>query len=178
MKKLFFDDLVLQQLEKDGKWEETIDYIIKNKNIKDKSVFLRLAAQSWYILTFFDCCLPKEKIDRNKCLNLLKILYEMVMTVWNKDQDCLWLFGYFMCVNQSNFDFLDESIFEIEKRGNAMILEAYNISQDNPLVNILYFSEAGSKMRYYYTKKKNKKFLKDFFPSESSVDKYFIEIFI
>ena len=56
------------------------------------------------------------------------------------------------------YDFLDESVFEIEKRGNAMILEAYNISQDNPLVNILYFSEAGPKMRYYSTKKKTRNF--------------------
>lgn len=178
MNRLFFDDSVLQQLEREEKWNETLDYITKTKNLKDKEVFLRLAAQTWYILTFFDCCLPKEKIDINECLCLFKSLYNDMLTNWSNDQDCLWLFGYFMSINQNSFEFLDENIFDIEKKGAKLISKAYDINRDNLFVRILHFSDTRHKIRYWYTKKKIKKSLKELFPSNSSVDEYFFAVFV
>lgn len=64
--KIFYCDSVLAEMEQAENWEKCIKYLDEKmaSNPQDKRVLCRLAAQCWYVLTFWDCDMPKEKLNR------------------------------------------------------------------------------------------------------------------
>ena len=68
-------------------------------------------------------------------------------------------------------------ISDIELRGNELINRAYIIDASNPLVEVLFVADNGKKKYYIEAKKRLRTKIKDFFPSNSLIDRYFTEIF-
>jgi hypothetical protein len=142
-----------------------------------KDIVLRLAAQSWYILTFWDSNMPKEKMVRSVFETSLKETYEIAQKNWLFDSDVMWIFGYFMFINQFDFLFLDDDIQRIEMMGNELINEAHNSDPENPLSEVLYLADNGKKSKYREAKNNLVESIREYFPSNSKIDKYFIGIF-
>lgn len=175
----FYDDCIISNYEKRGEWEETISYLksLVHSDNTDKSIFFRYAAQCWYVLTFWDCFMPKEKLSRSFFEMNMKSAYRIAKKYYWNDSNCLWLFGYFMCINQTDFLFIDKNILEIEQMGNNLIIKAYSFDINNPLSEIMYLADNGTKQDYKNAVEKAKSSITEKFPGDSAVDCYFREIF-
>ena len=179
MRKIFYDDMILEQYEQTEQWDKCVSYLYKlaMDDLDNRNLWLRLAAQSWYTLTFWDCYMKKDNLDRNIFETYLEKAYYKVFQDWWDDADCLWLFGYFMCINPLDFSFLDKDMNDIELMGNDLISKAYSIDSTNPLAEVLFLADNGKKKHYIATKKKLKNRIGDFFSDKSLVEQYFLEIF-
>lgn len=178
MNKFFYGDDVLVNYEHNGEWEKSVEHLrnIWLNNSQEKSVLLRLAAQCWYVLTFWDCDIPKENLVQDIFKKNFQMVYENVVKNWNTDADCLLIFGYFMCVNQFCFDFLDEDIMSIEKKGSLWISEAYLINSENILAKLMYLMEKKNALKCKLYKRKIRKQIQVIFGGNSLVEHYFLEI--
>lgn len=179
MKKLLYCDETIMSYEQKGDWNKCIEYLKKkiSSNPKDKSILCRLAAQNWYVLSFWHCCMPKEYLERSFFEKNLEDAFTMAMQNWSDDSDILWLFGYFMCINQVDFSFISTDVREVENKGCELIRKAYLNNPQNPLAEILYLSEFDNKQEYNKAKKKIKKNIEEYFSGQSEIDQYFVEIF-
>ena len=179
MRAIFYDDDILVRYEQQEQWDKSLEYInnLMNSHSQDKSVLYRFAAQSWYVLTFWDCNMPKEKLNRNVFELGLKKAYTFAKEKWWTDSNCLWLFGYFMCINQMDFPYIDTDIREVEKIGNDLISKAYSNNPNNQLAECLYLVDNGTKRKYMKALKKCKKNITIYFPHQSAVERYFSEVF-
>ena len=179
MSALFYDDEVLSQYEQEGQWEKSLDYlnnIIQSKGLQ-KSVLYRFAAQSWYVLTFWDCNMPKEQLNREVFELGLKNAYVYAKEQWWNDSNCLWLFGYFMCINQEDFPFISDDYRDVEQYGNSLIFKAYSINPNNQLAEVLYLADSRKKRKYAAAVKNCLKSISCYFPHKSAVEQYFTGIF-
>lgn len=176
---IFYNDKMLDEYEKSERWDKSILYLtekLKDTNVK-KDVLLRLSVQSWYILTFWDCCMPIEKLQRSMFEISLKNSYKIFRKFLYNDSDCLWVFGYLMSVNQLDFSFIENDILTIESLGISLIYEAYNCDPNNKLAEILFLENKGEKKQCRKKKEKLELHIRECFPSNSEVDKYFLETF-
>ena len=121
--------------------------------------------------------MPKEKLSRAVFESNLETAYFLAQKNWWTDSDCLWLFGYFMCINQMDFPYVSTNIFDVEKEGDSLIVKAVTLNPDNKLAEILYLADNAPKSQYISAKNKLKESISLFFSGQSIVDKYFIEIF-
>lgn len=179
MNAIFYDDDILVKCEQYENWDKSLEYLnnLLCSKPENKSVLYRFAAQCWYVLTFWDCCMPKDKLNRNVFEFGLKKAYETAKENWWNDSDCLWLFGYFMCINPMIFSYISNDIREVEKIGNNLISEAYFADPHNQLAEILYLADNGSSRKYMQALKNAKKNIPVYFPHKSEMDKYFFEVF-
>lgn len=179
MNRIFYDDEILVEYEQQEQWDKCLEYLdqLMYSHPQDKSILYRFAAQSWYVLTFWDCNMPKCKLNRQEFELNLRIAYSLAKKRWWTDSDCLWLFGYFMCINQMDFPYISSNIFEVERNGNRLINEAYNSNPKNPLAEIIFLADSGNKSKYKAAKDKIFDHISSYFPSGSAVGRYFIEIF-
>lgn len=179
MSAIFYDDDILVKYEQQEQWDDSVEYLnnLMYSQSQNKSVLYRLAAQSWYVLTFWHCNMPKDKLNRNVFELGLKKAYTLAKEKWWTDSDCLWLFGYFMCINQMDFPYVSTDIREVEKVGNDLISKAYFNEPNNQLAEILYLADNGSKRKYMEALKKCKRKITIYFPHQSAVEQYFSEIF-
>lgn len=177
-KKLYCDDVIIRY-ERSGEWDKCVAYLEEkfSSNPKDKSVLCRLAAQSWYVLSFWHCCMPKEYLDRTLFEKSLKNVFVVAMQDWGDESDILWLFGYFMCINPLDFSFISADVIEVENRGSELVRKAYINDPKNPLAEILFLSECENKWEYNIAKKNMKNEIEEYFSSQSEIDQYFMEIF-
>lgn len=180
MRAIFYDDHVLVKHEQQEEWDKSLEYLnnLIYSSATNKSIVYRFAAQSWYVLTFWDCSMPKDKLNRNIFEEGLKKAYTMAKEKWWTDSDCLWLFGYFMCINQMDFPYISTDIREVEKEGNDLICKAYFNNPNNQLAEILYLADNGCKRKYMQARKKCKKNISVYFPNQSAVEQYFSEVFV
>ena len=179
MREIFYNDATIEQYEVNEQWDECVLYLyaLVMKDVENKKLWFSLAAQSWYTLTFWECYMKKENSDRQKIENYFMEAYTNIQQHWGEDANSLWLCGYFMCINPYEFLFLDMDISDIELRGNELINRAYIIDASNPLVEVLFVADNGKKKYYIEAKKRLRTKIKDFFPSNSLIDRYFTEIF-
>lgn len=179
MNALFYYDSVLFKYEQNEKWDKCLDYLnnLVNSQPQNKSILYRYAATSWYVLTFWNCNIPKDKLNRKVFELGLEKSYKIAKEKWWLDSDCLWLFGYFMYINQMDFLFISKDIAEVEREGNALILKAYLNNPNNKLAEILYLADNGNKHKYRKAQKKSKSNLTSYFPYQSAIEQYFVEIF-
>ena len=179
MNRLFYNDDILIQYEQQEMWEESVTYLAKllHSDPQNKNVLYRLAAQCWYVLTFWDCNMPKESLHRNFFESNLKSVYLLAREQWWSDPDCLWLFGYFMSINQLDFLFVSADIRDVEKVGCNLIHQSILIDPNNKPAQILYLADNAGKHKYINAKKKMKESISALFPGEPEVDKYFAEVF-
>ena len=179
MKAIFYNDDTLDKLEQQEQWDKSLDYLnnLKTAQPSNKSILLRFAAQCWYVLTFWDCYMPTDKYNRKIFEAGLKESYIIAKEKWWADSDCLWIFGYFMCINQMAFSFVNADIREIEKEGNILICQAHFKDPNNQLAEILFLTDNDCKKKYLCAKKRRKNNINIYFPNESAVEQYFSEIF-
>lgn len=179
MSAIFYDDDILAEYELNEQWDESLEYLhnLMYSKPKNKSVLYRLATQCWYVLTFWDCDMPKEKLKRKIFELELENAYVSAKEQWWSDPDCLWLFGYLMCINQIDFPYISTDISIVEEKGNELIFKAYTSDPDNLLAKALYLADNGNKHEYMEVLKKVKKNINNYFPRKSAVEKYFSEIF-
>ena len=179
MSKIFYNDDLLIKFESEEQWDESVMYLSKKlcSCSDDKSILFRLAAQCWYVLTFWDCDIPKERLDRVLFERELETTYNIARKKYWNDSDCLWLFGYFMCINQMDFLFVSENLYEVESEGNRLICESYSNDPSNDLAKILYLVDNGTKSKYIAAIKAMRKKINEYFSKQSAVELYFSEIF-
>lgn len=179
MRAIFYDDEILVRYEQQEQWDKSLERLnnLMYSQSENKSVLYRLAAQCWYVLTFWDCNMPKDKLNRNVFELGLNKAYTLAKEKWWTDSNCLWLFGYFMCINQIDFWYISTDIREVEKEGNDLISKAYSNNPNNQLAEILYLADNGNKRKYMETLKKCKKNISIYFPHQSAVELYFSEVF-
>lgn len=179
MSAIFYDDDILVNYEKDDQWEKCVEHLnnMVDSHFHNKSILCRFAAQSWYVLTFWDCRMPKDRLNRAVFETSLKKAYVLAKERWWTDSDCLWLFGYFMCINQVIFPYISTDIREVEQEGNSLIFKAHSNNPSNQLAEILYLADSKNKHKYVMATKKVKKFIEIYFPHQSAVEQYFAEIF-
>lgn len=179
MSTIFYNDDILVKYEQQEQWDKSLEYLndLAFSQTQNKSILFRLAAQSWYVLTFWNCHMPKEKLNKNVFELGLKKAYALAKEKWWADSDCLWLFGYFMCINQMVFPYISTDIREVEKEGNNLISKAYSNNPNNQLAEILYLADNGNKRKYMEALKKCKKNITIYFPHQSAVEQYFSEVF-
>lgn len=180
MSKIFYSDKVICEYECKEQWEECVDYL-KEKILlypNEKSMLYSFAARCWYVLTFWDCSMPKEKLNRSVFENGLENAYSIAKNNWWNDSDCLWLFGYFMCINQLDFCYVGVNIDEVEREGERLIKKAYTSTPQNLLAEVLYLADHGKKSKYMAAKKKLEIKIDMYFSNQSEVDMYFSGIFI
>lgn len=179
MNAIFYDDDILAKYEQQEQWEQSVAYLnnLLYCEYQNKSILYRFAAQNWYVLTFWNCNMPKDKLNRNVFELELKKAYTIAKENWWNDSDCLWLFGYFMCINQMDFPYINTDIREVEKIGNNLISKAYFANSGNQLAEILYLADNGSKKKYMQALKNAKKNISVYFPHKSEVEQYFFEVF-
>lgn len=67
MSAIFYDDDILVKYEQQEQWTQSVAYLdnLLRSKPENKYVLYRFAAQCWYVLTFWDCCMPKDKLNRN-----------------------------------------------------------------------------------------------------------------
>ena len=130
-----------------------------------------------YVLTLWDCCMPEEKLVRDVFESYLKRAYSIAHEYWWRDSDCLWLFGYFMCINQLDFSFINTDIRAIEKKGAQLIADSYYSDPKNSLARVLFLQDNGEKRVYNAAQQELANNIRRYFPSNSEIDSYFIEIF-
>ena len=179
MSEIFYDDDILVKYEQQEQWDKSLEYLcnLAYSQPQNRSVLYRLAAQNWYVLTFWNCNMPKDKLNRNVFALGLKKAYTLAKEKWWTDSNCLWLFGYFMCINPMDFPYISADIREVEKEGNNLISKAYSNNPNNQLAEILYLADNGNKQKYMGALKKCKKNIITYFPHQSAVEQYFSEVF-
>lgn len=179
MNSIFYDDKILAHYEQQEQWEESVTYLVNLMylNMQNKHILYRLAAQCWYVLTFWDCNMPKERLNRTVFESNLELVYYLAQIKWWNDADCLWIFGYFMSINQMDFKYVNTDIRDVEKEGNDLILKSISLNPNNELAKILFLADNAKKRKYNSAKMNLRKSIFLFFPSNSKVDVYFAEIF-
>ncbi len=182
MSEIFYDDDILDEYEKQEEWEKSVEYLceLMSNQPLNKSILYRFAAQNWYVLTFWYCCMPNERMDRTLFELGLKKAYIIATEKWWNCSDCLWLFGYFMCINPIDclcLSDMSNDIIELEKEGNNLIEKAYCIDSKNQLAEMLYLCDNGSMRKYKKAKQKYKENIGQYFPRQSQIEQYFSKIF-
>lgn len=179
MNNIFYNDNTLAQFEQHEQWEESVKYLAElvHRDSENPHILYRLAAQCWYVLTSWDCEMPKERLDRTVFESNLEKAYILAKKRWWNDSDCLWLFGYFMIINQFDFPYVSADILEVEKEGRGLIRQAFSLDPNNELARIWYLADTVSNRKWFRARKELKKSIYLFFPSHSKVDKYFAEVF-
>lgn len=179
MRKIFYDDDILLKYEREERWTETIEYLnhLVYSCPHNKSILYRLAAQNWYVLTFWNCNMPIDKLDRKFFESSLQRAYIIAKENYWTDSNCLWLFGYFMCINQVDFSYISTDIREVEREGNNLISVAYFNNPNNQLAELLFLADNGNKRKYAEAVNKCKKNIFIYFPHQSAIEQYFIGIF-
>ena len=179
MRPIFYDDEMLVKYEQQEQWDKCVEHLNKMMSLNEENKFIlyRLAAQSWYVLTFWDCNMPKDRLNRTLFEESFKHAYFIAKEkCWN-DSNCLWLFGYFMYINQWDFSHIDTDVGDIEQEGNRLIIKAYEKDSNNLLAEILYLADSGKWNTYMMAKKKIKKHINIYFPHRSAIEQYFTEVF-
>ena len=179
MGEIFYNDDILVNYEKQEEWDKSVEYLNELVDAQPfhKSTLYRFAALNWYVLTDWDYCMPKDRLDRSLFELGLEKAYRLAKEKWWDDSHCLWLFGYFMYINPIDFTFFSDDIQEVIKQGDSLITKAYCDDPNNQLAEILYLCDHGSKRKYKEVKKKYKEDIAVYFPGQSGVEQYFIEIF-
>lgn len=179
MSAIFYNDDILTKYEQQEQWDKSSEYLnnLMQTQSQNRSILYRFAAQNWYVLTFWDCNMPKDKLNRNVFELGLKKAYTYAKERWWADSDCLWLFGYFMCINQMDFPYISTDIRKVEKEGNQLISKAYFNNPNNQLAEILYLADNGNKRKYMEALKRCKKNIAIYFPHQSAIEEYFSEVF-
>ena len=179
MNAIFYNDEILEKYEEEEQWDKSVEYLsaMVDSQCQNKSVLYRFAAQCWYVLTFWDCSMPKDKLNKVIFETSLTKAYVLAKEKWWTDSNCLWLFGYFMCINQMIFPYISTDFREVEREGNRLINNAYSNNPNNQLAEVLYLADAKNRRKYLAAIKKIKKSIKMYFPHQSAVDQYFAEIF-
>lgn len=179
MSAIFYNDDILVKFEQQEQWDKSLEYLnnLMYSQPENKSVLYRFAAQNWYVLTFWSCNMPKDKLNKEMFKLGLKKAYTLAKEKWWRDSNCLWLFGYFMCINQIVFPYISTDVREVEKEGNNLISEAHSNDPNNQLAEILYLADNGNKRKYVEALKKCKKNITAYFPNQSAVEEYFSEVF-
>lgn len=174
---IFYYDDILAEYEQYEEWDKTYEYLnnLMCSRADNKFILYRFAAQCWYVLTFWVCDMPKKKMNKELFELGLKKAYFLAKE-WN-DSDCLWLFGYFMCINPMVFPYVSIDIREVEEKGNALITKAYHDNPNNQLAEILYLVDNGNKRKYRQALNKCKENIAMYFPHQSEIEKYFYEVF-
>lgn len=176
---IFYDDDILVKYEQYEEWDKTYEHLnnLMCSQSENKSILYRFAAQCWYVLTFWDCNMPKGKFNKELFELGLKKTYVIAKEKWWNDSDCLWLFGYFMCINPIAFPYVSIDIREVEEEGNHLIAKAYRHNPNNQLAEILYLVDNSNKRKYKKAQKEVKKNIYMYFPHQSEIEKYFLEVF-
>ena len=179
MNAMFYDDSILVKYEQNEQWDKCLEHLncLVRSQPQNKSILYRYAATSWYVLTFWHCIIPKDKLNRKKFELGLEKAYKIAKEKWWMDSDCLWLFGYFMCINQIDFPFISKDIREVERVGNALISKAYLNNPNNQLAEILYLADNEDTHKYRKALKRCKSNITSYFPNQSAIEQYFAEIF-
>lgn len=179
MSKIFYNDELLRKYESEEQWDASVIYLRQKlcSCPDDKRILFRLAAQCWYILTFWDCDMPKDRLDKMLFQSELESTYNIARKKYWHDSNCLWLFGYFMCINQMDFSFVSEDIYEVELEGNRLIGEAYSNDSCNQFAEILYLVDTGTKRECASAIKTMRNHITEYFSKQSAVEQYFFDIF-
>lgn len=176
---IFYNDELLRKYEAEEQWETSVIYLSQKlcSCPDDKSILFRLAAQCWYVLTFWDCDMPIDRLDKVLFQSELETTYNIAREKHWHNSDCLWLFGYFMCINQMDFAFVSEDIYEVELEGNRLICEAHSTDPSNQLAEILYLADNGKKRNYASAIKTIRNQISEYFSKQSAIEQYFYDIF-
>ena len=179
MNAIFYNDDTLSFYEKESLWEESVLFLnaLLSRQPDNKSILCRFAAQCWYVLTVWDYNMPTENLNKSVFEDGLKKAYGLTKERWWTDSDCLWLFGYFMYINQMAFSFVDVGFNDIENEGVNLISRSYYINPHNQLAEVLFLGIKGDSRKYSKAKKALNKCIHLYFPQQSAVEHYFTEVF-
>ena len=172
----FYNDEKLEKYEYDKEWEKSVLYLIKLTKLfpKRKDIILRLMGQCWYTLAFWECLKINNGLNRCFFEETFETAYKIIQSYWGDDSDCLLILGYFMCVNQMVFEFLPDDIISIELKGRTLIERAYLDNPQNEIAKLFYLQDSSLKYKIYKIKLQKK--IYNYFPSDSAIDRYFVEI--
>ena len=170
---MYYND-VLELMEKNNEWTDFLKYLlVKTEQKIEKNILLRLAAQCWHMLTFYDFY-DSSLINREYLINILEYSYDLFRLKFSEDSSCLWLFGYFITINPLDFYFIDDDVFKVEDLGETLIRKALCFEPENVFAQILVSNMDNSSPSHNFI---DENCVFDTFSTNSEVDKYFIEIF-
>ena len=177
--KMFFFDKTLYRYEQSEQWDRCLIYL-KDMTLlypKNKTIFFSLAAYSWYVLTFWDICMPVNEMKRHDFELMLSETYMKAQHLFWEDSNCLWMFGYFMRTNFLDFAFISADFRDVIEEGDALIKKAYLLERSNKLAEMMYYEIENRKSEYNRVKKEVIERISDYFPNKSEIDNYFTEVF-
>ena len=176
--RIFYSDEALDEMERNGQWPETIAYLKQQYEDapKRKDIVYRFAMQNWYILKFKDICGMDDKDQRTELKNNLRDLRAYAKQEFEEDVNNKWIFGHMMEENPFAFVAVITYTDEMKISGRKLITEAATDDPENLLAQVAFLSN-DKKMIYKKKKKQLKPLLAEYFPSASSVDKYFTDYF-
>lgn len=175
---VFYTDEELDELEHNGQWEESVVYLKKlwEETPSQRNLLYRYAVQNWYAFTYKEQSGIESKEQRNALKANLKEAHNYAKEHCWSDSNCLWLFGYMMETNPFAFVSVITYIDETKMNGRKLINDAAEMEPENLLAQVEQLAE-DKKMIYKKKKKQLAPNLREYFPSNSAVDKYFLEHF-
>jgi len=185
--KIFNQDLKLEELEQNNKWQEAVNYLYQSW-INDKFCInnvIRISSECWYILVEWEHS-DMQQFGINYD-NLRAILVEVLFFCkanFKNEPIINFVLGYMLSLFPEYFFSEEESNYDnLEKQGKNMLKKAKEIEPNNPVFERGYFNSIFNSTslieneEYNLTCQKARQNINQYFVGNSCMEVYFRDIF-